>query len=528
LTGNTQTFQLTRARILFAWLFALALLCPPASAQAPRLTIWIVADQFRADYLQRYELDFGPDGFRRMQAEGSVIPRMRYSYTETFTASGAATLATGAYPETHGIVADSWYDKRSGDVVQAIGSLQLPTPTSLNGSSLADELNLATAGQSRIVSIADDPRLAVLLAGHRPLACLWRGERGQIRSSSYYPPLPAWAEDYDARNPVDGAPREWRALGADDDVPPLRILEGAHYVHQYLASPFAVQDVFGLARAAIESEQLGQDEIPDLLILGLGAPGLLSLETGAYSPLMRDLAVKIDAGIAALFAWLDERYLLDDAAVVFTATHGVPPQNTDVARANLPGGAVDGERLAFAVNQALDDFPGILVEKYVFPFLTFNSAYTSLSTDQRASIVRAAGAAAIEFPGVEAFYAPQASSAVGQGLRMLERGFYAGRSGDMMLALAPFYVERYGDGRGTASGSGHSYDTDVPLLLFGSWFQKGLNDEIVDATSLAPTLARLLGTAAPSGASQRVLTESLAAPKPATAEPPAPAEAPAP
>lgn len=522
MAGTTQTFQLTRARTIFAWLFALAVLCPAASAQAPRLTIWIVADQFRADYLERYQPDFGPGGFRRMAAEGSVFPRMRYSYTETFTSSGAATLATGAYPETHGIVADSWYDKRSAEVVQAIGSPQLPTPTSLNGSSLADELNLATAGQSRIVSIADDPRLAVLLAGHRPLACVWRGERGEIRTSSYYSSLPQWAADYDARNPVDGARREWRALHAGADTPPLRVLEGPQYVHQYLASPFAAQDVFALARAAIDGEQLGQDDLPDLLILGLGATGMLSLETGAYSPLMLDLAMKIDADLAALFAWLDERYLLDDTAVIFTATHGVPPLNTDVARANLPGGAVDGERLAQGVNRALADFPGIRVEKYVFPFLSFNAAFDALSTDQRAGIVRAAGAAAMELPGVEAFYAPEASSAVGQALRTLERGFYAGRSGDMMLALAPFYVEYYGDGRGTASGSGHSYDTDVPLLLFGSWFRPGVNDEIVDAATLAPALARLLGTAIPSGASQRVLSESLAAPGPAPAAPGAP------
>lgn len=436
---------------------------------------------------------------------------MRFDYTQTFTSSGAATLATGAYPETHGIVADSWYDKRSREVVQAIGSRQLPTPTSLNGSSLADELNLATAGQSRIISIGDDPRLAVMLGGHRPLACLWRGSRGQIRTSAYYAPLPQWAENYDVRNPVDGARREWRALGAADDAPPLRVLEGSQYVHQYLASPFAVEDVFALARVAIENEELGQDEIPDLLILGLGAPGLLSLETGAHSPLIRDLAMKIDADIAALFAWLDERYLLDDTAVVFTATHGVPLLNTDVARANLPGGTVDGELLAQQVNEALADFPGIEVEKYVFPFLSFNSAFGFLSTDQRASIVRTAGAAALEVPGVDAFYAPEASSAVGQALRMLERGYYAERSGDMMFALAPFYVEYYGDGQGAASGSGHSYDTDVPLLLFGPWFRAGVNDQVVDATSLAPALARLLGTAMPSGASQRVLTESLAA-----------------
>jgi len=81
----------------------------------------------------------------------------------------------------------------------------------------------------------------------------------------------------------------------------------------------------------------------------------------------------------------------------------------------------------------------------------------------------------------------------------------------MILSYAPFYVEHYGDGSGTSSGSGHSYDTDVPLLLFGFWFRTVDNDEIVDAASLAPTLAWLLGTAMPSGASQRVLTEAVAA-----------------
>jgi hypothetical protein len=105
---------------------------------------------------------------------------------------------------------------------------------------------------------------------------------------------------------------------------------------------------------------------------------------------------------------------------------------------------------------------------------------------------------------------------------MLERGFSRGRSGDMMLALAPFYVEYYGDGRGAASGSGHSYDTDVPLLLFGSWFERGVSDEIVDAASLAPALARLLGTAAPSGASHPILPDSPASPERMPAGPPSP------
>lgn len=523
--GQTQTLQLNRLRTLFAAVALTLVLCPILVAQSPRLTILIVADQFRADYLQRYEAEFGAGGFRRLQTEGASYERMRFQHAATFTAPGAATLATGAYPDTHGIVANSWYDKQSGEMVHALSSSQLPTPVALSGSTLTDELNLATAGESRIVALADDPRLAVLLAGRRPLACLWRGAQGELRASAYYTAIPEWASAYAAVNPINGPGRqEWRALDAPTDAPALRVLAGARHADYYRASPFAVEDVFGLAKVAIEQEELGQDAVPDLLVLGLGAPGLLSLETGAYSPLMRDLAKRLDADIAGLLTWLEESSLLADTAVVFTATHGIPPQKSDIARANLPGGSVNGDRVAQGINQALTSFSQVHVEKFVFPFVSFNRAFDALPLAARERIVRVAGAAALEFPGVQSYYAPEASSAVGDAYKRLARGFYAGRSGDMMLSYAPYYSEQYGDGRGTASGSQHVYDTDVPLLLFGRWFRIRAHDEIANATSFAPTLARLLGTAPPSGAHGPVLPGALRLTDPLSVGPPSPGD----
>jgi hypothetical protein len=523
--GLTQTLQLSYVRTLFAAVTVTMILCPLLSAQAPRLTIWIVADQFRADYLQRYEPDFGTQGFRRMQAEGFSFSRLRFHHSATFTAPGAATLATGGYPETHGVVANSWYDKQSHAIVDALGSRRLPTPAALIGSTLADELNIATGGESRILAIADDPRLAVLLAGHRPLACVWRGTHGELRSSAYYAELPVWASEFAVANPIATASRrEWRALGSSPDAPPLRVLTGHQFVDRYLASPFTTEDLFGLARTAIEHEQLGQDDVPDLLILGVGAPGLLGLETGAYSPLMRDLAVRLDRDIAGLLTWLDASDLLSETAVVFTATHGIPPQKIDLDRANLAGGVVGGDRVAQDIDRALEIFPRVRVEKFVFPFVSFNAAYDALPAEMRERVVRTAGAAALEFPGVQSFYAPEASSVVGDAYQRLAHGFYTDRSGDMMLSYAPYYYEQYGDGRGTSSGSPHVYDTDVPLLLFGRWFRPGKNDDAADAASLAPTLSQLLRVAPPSGAYGHVLSEALRLADPASIGPPPPTD----
>jgi hypothetical protein len=83
------------------------------------------------------------------------------------------------------------------------------------------------------------------------------------------------------------------------------------------------------------------------------------------------------------------------------------------------------------------------------------------------------------------------------------------RSGSLMLLYEPFFVESYGDGRGTAPGSPYAYDTDVPLILHGRRIRPGIYENDIDAASVAPTLAALLRIAAPSGATQRVLSEAL-------------------
>src|SRR5438045_1238111 len=84
----------------------------------PKLFVIIVSEQFRQDYLERVAPRLGVAGLRRMIAQGAYFPNCRLAATG-FSACGLATLATGAYPQVHGIVADRWYDRRSGMPVKA-------------------------------------------------------------------------------------------------------------------------------------------------------------------------------------------------------------------------------------------------------------------------------------------------------------------------------------------------------------------------------------------------------------------------
>jgi len=73
-----------------------------------RLVLGIVIDQFRYDYLTRFEDLFGEGGFRRLLRDGAVFANANYTYTPTVTACGHATFMSGSVPALHGIIANEW------------------------------------------------------------------------------------------------------------------------------------------------------------------------------------------------------------------------------------------------------------------------------------------------------------------------------------------------------------------------------------------------------------------------------------
>ena len=482
----------------------------------------VVAEQFRSDYLNLHAADFGEGGLRKLIEGGSLVRRSRFDYLTTLSAPGAATLATGAWPSGHGIVANSWYDTKSEQIVDAVGGPDNPSPAALVGSTVADQLALASRGRSKVVAISGNAAPAVLLAGRKPAGCYWRGDDGQFRTSAYYSRrLPEWVRKFNEEQPVvTGGPRAWVALGADPAAPPLRVLQGEAFANLYRASPFAVESAFDFAKAAVANERLGEREYPDLLIINLSAPALLALETGAHSPLMRDLILRMDRSLEGFLEWLDST-VGEDVAVVFTGSHGTPPQAADLFGAGLRLGRVSGEGIARRVTEALDAAPSprFFVEKYVYPFL-YLGVSTRLATQADRARARAlATLAAQSVDGVERAYPADALAA------LLKRSTYPGRSGDVVLAYEPFTVEAYGDNRGVAPGSYHRYDTDVPLILFGRRFRRVTIERDVPATVVAPTLAAILEVSPPSGATQSPLTEALIPDAPSVVGPPAPGAA---
>src|SRR5437868_13945238 len=106
------------------WSFAAiaaALMAPSAlagSAQAPpvprpappALVVILVVDQMRADYVDRFAGEWTA-GLKRLVKDGAWFSRAEYPYLATVTCPGHATIATGAFPRTHGVIQNAWWDR---------------------------------------------------------------------------------------------------------------------------------------------------------------------------------------------------------------------------------------------------------------------------------------------------------------------------------------------------------------------------------------------------------------------------------
>ena len=364
---------------------------PPAMASAydghPKLVVLVVIDQFREDYLERYRADFkAKNGFRLFLDHGAYFPDCYYDYANTKTASGHATLGTGAYTDGHGISANEWWDlDRSKDHpitsvederYRTVGLIHEQegavgaSPLNERASTLGDELRLATAGRSRVYGVSLKDRAAILPAGHAANGAFWIDpDSGSFVSSTYYMnALPAWATAFNA------GPRAQQALDEAHVTTPGK------FFSQVGPTPAANTYEIDFAKALITNEQLGHHATTDMLTLSLSANDILGHQVGPDSPQERAMVGALDTELDSFFTWLDKNVDggLANVWVALSADHGVAPTPVQAAALGMPAATFDIPKLMAALNDALNGkySPGekvdYLLSHQELPYLALN------------------------------------------------------------------------------------------------------------------------------------------------------------
>lgn len=542
---------------LFAGTAAAGLL---SAAPPPALVVIISLDQFRADYLERFREHFGPGGFNLFLERGAQFADCHYRHSQTKTAPGHATIATGVHANLHGIIANDWIDRNTFEAVSNVGDSgvklvglppsaapRLPgrdpyqgrSPRNLLAATIGDAFKLARGGRPKVIGVATKDRSAILMAGHLADAAYFEIDNRMVSSSYYMNELPAWVRAWNEAGKVDayfGAVWDralpaaaYAAQGPDDaegeftghalgrtlpkTVTGGEARPGPKFYEDFDNTPFTSEVVVDFARETIVQEQLGRRGVTDILCLGFSASDAIGHVYGPDSHEVMDNAVRMDRLLAGLFAFLDERVGLDQCTIVLTADHGVAPMPEFVRAAGrpLPAARVELRDAVVAAERALDAAFGPLPagERWLVnddTSLIFYPAALAAKKLALPDVETVARDALLAVPYVQAAYT---RSEMERGEIRDELGrrmwysFHRERSGDVFFQLKPFHISRRGTG--STHGTPYNYDTHVPLLWYGVGVQPGLRTERVGVDDIVPTLAHLLGIPAPPLAEGRVL-----------------------
>jgi len=522
--------------------FAIALpTAQPATGPDVRLVLLIAVDQFRYDYLTRFQAEY-TGGIKRLLTGGAVFTDANLEHYPTVTAIGHATMLSGATPSVSGIIGNDWFDRETGatvtsvsdPTVQPLGATtgSAASPRRLLVSTLGDELKMASralkgaADAPRVFGVSLKDRSAILPVGRgADAAYWWDTTTGSFVTSTYYiAKAPEWLRVSNERKSTDAhAGASWTAVSSPSiSLRRLPAERGAALYSAVYGSPFGNELLLNFAGELLERERLGTRDATDLLSVSFSSNDSVGHTYGPDSPEVRDIAIRTDRAIGHLLNQVDKTIGLQHTLVAFTSDHGVAPVPESLRDRGLPGGRMTTKELFEPIQQALvarfGDGKWLVATAGSSPYLNYDLIETLRL--EASEVRRVAAAAAIKVPHVARVYTRDQllrgdvpTDRIGT--RVL-RGFNAQRSGDLEIILEPYWMRQ---AQGTTHGTPYGYDAHIPLILMGRGIRPGTYSGHVALNDLAPTLSTLAGVEIPAGSAGRVLTEALH---------PSPAEAPRP
>jgi predicted AlkP superfamily pyrophosphatase or phosphodiesterase len=286
------------------------------AATRPRLIVLAVLDGMRVDYFDRYARVMPTLG--RLRRQGGWFSNARVNYLPSITSLGHATLATGADPRIHGIVANSVFDVTAGQPVDIYSG---PSPRNLMALTLADVWSIHTDGRAVIIGQGSIARAALPLAGHGScvlngravIASMYSEKTGRWETGSDCYRLPEYLKDRDSKGLWEATDGTW--MGHPIAGP--REVRGSA-----LFSRFETEAL----RLLIEHEPLGADEVTDLLFVNLKTPDYVGHRYGPDSPEMREALAGLDRDLTTVIDALEAKVGRDRYVLAISADHGMPPE----------------------------------------------------------------------------------------------------------------------------------------------------------------------------------------------------------
>ena len=543
--------------------------CAIAADAPPKLILQITVDGLRGDMPGRYLDFYGNGGFRYLLEEGLVYTNAQYQHSNLETVVGHSVLATGAFPAAHGMVANVWMDRETGelgyaiedsdyemvgasggvdkdseiDPTQAAAKSEGRSPRAMLCSTFSDELAVATAGQAKIFGVSVKDRGAITLAGHAGKAFWFSKKTGEFVSSTYYyDQYPDWVNAWNknrladtyaetswellndpasyAYKDTDNRPYETKMPGYGRVFPhPFGKKDGKLFYTLLTLSPVGDDLTLDFAKSLLVNEKLGDDAVTDYLSISFSSTDYMNHIFGPASLEQEDNMLRLDRTLADLFKFVDENVGLKNTLIVLSADHGVPEAPEYMAEKGM---AVD--RL---VPSKFDVEPGIatlkkrfgigkeLIKMYDHPYIYLDHQLIIEKGLDLGEVERAVANEMMKFKGIAVAISSEdmkngrlPESPV---IEQIRRNFHPKRSGNVYVLQEPYWFLYTNESLPlcTMHGSPWRYDTYVPIIFAGKNIKSARVSRLVHPVDIASTLAVYARTKLPSGAVGNPLPEVM-------------------
>jgi len=518
--------------------------------QRPKLVVGIVVDQMRYDYLTRFYDKFGNGGFKRLVADGYNCKNNQFNYVPTYTAPGHTSIYTGTTPKYHGIIGNGWFDKETkkavycaeDNSVQSVGTESAAgqmSPRRLKSTTFADENKLFTQMRGKTIGISLKDRAAILPVGFSADAAYWfHGalEGNWITSTYYMDDLPKWVKSFNKSDKAKSYLKIWDTRydintyiesGSD-----LNEFEGGFYGKATATFPYDLASLnernggfdilkstpYGnnlttdFAIAAIQGEDLGGDNITDILTISYSSTDYIGHNFGVNSKEVEDTYIRLDEDIEKLLRYLDQKVGINEYTLFLTSDHGaihVPSylQSVKIASGYIDAPAMNKTFLAFMNKKygAVNLVENVSNNQIFLNHEKIESLKLDLEDVQEAIVDEL-----IKYEFIDKVYTAKSmvEGAFTEGIEaLIQNGYNQKRSGDIIMVYDPAVIS-YAK-TGSTHGSGQNYDTHVPLLFYGKGIMKGSTTEETKVVDIAPTISALLEISFPNANTGKVISKAI-------------------
>ncbi|MCF7807093.1 MAG: alkaline phosphatase family protein [Candidatus Marinimicrobia bacterium] len=507
--------------------------------RSPRLVVFIVVDDLAHHTYTHYQALF-TGGFKWLYDHGVSFDNAHLEHGYASTGPGHFVLGSSLHPGPAGLLANHFYDKRVGHDVYCIEDssaheLDIPANSvsykNVPGSTFGDWLK-ARSPESKVIGVGCKDRAAILLSGKNADLAVWYNWRGSFTTNDYYTETtPAWLHDfnrehnmvsyrdslwtrslpdaiYDQYAHADSFPGETDRYLTDTYSPvfPKGIeseWDDKKVFSEMGSRPWLDRMTLQLASKAIKEEGLGQDDVPDVLTLGLSVMDIIVHYYGPYSQETMDLLVKMDGYLQNFLDDLDDQIGLEHVVFALSTDHGslpLPEHWTQVM------GKTGGRINAVELNAARDKAMASILDMYgTHDFIlrrgdTYfydQNSMTSLGVEPARidSIIRS-NLESVE--GIGRVYTkaelldpdPEDRNAV-----RLSHMTHPELSPDIYTLLEKGWI--YRGPYGTSHQTPYDYDSHIPLMFSSLGFTRTTLNDSVQMADVAITLADILNVNPP-------------------------------